>query len=204
MSSAAQSLTTQTMALTSLLTLPSEILCSITNHLSYSSHLALSLTCRELYAKVDTPRQPYTLPPPSGAKDKAYTMADLLEIENWEEPGVDSLWDTCLGFRIPQSTDLFACRICLRLRMATKFVNPQKGYSSWFKYSSTTSHDLTEHRKERFCIPCGIKRKWYSHGTIFKAMGRPEEHLRVCNECGDFELVRAGSLGLWLCAACRR
>lgn len=130
MSSASQSLTTQTMASKSLLSLPVEILSSITNHLSYSSHLALSLTCRELYAKVDSPRQPYTLPVPAGTSTKTYIMADLLEIENWEEPGADSLWDTCLGFRNPQSTDLFACRICLRLRMATKFINPQKGYSS--------------------------------------------------------------------------
>lgn len=52
----------------------------ISNHLSYSSHLALSLACRELYHKVDAPRQPYTLPPPSGAKAKHYNICDLLEI----------------------------------------------------------------------------------------------------------------------------
>ncbi|KFY75564.1 hypothetical protein V499_04448 [Pseudogymnoascus sp. VKM F-103] len=103
MPSATQAPATQTMASTSILSLPFEILCSITNHLTYSSHLALSLTCRELYHRVDTPRQPYTRPPRSKAKVKTYTMFDLLEIENWPEYGVS--WDTYFGFPNPKPAD---------------------------------------------------------------------------------------------------
>jgi hypothetical protein len=202
MPSATQAHATQTMASTSILSLPFEILCSITNHLTYSSHLALSLTCRELYHRVDTPRQPYTRPPRFKAKVKTYTMFDLLEIENWPEYGVS--WDTYFGFPNPKPTDRFACRICLRLRLTAMFINPQKGYRSWYKNRGKETLDLTVHREWRFCIPCGINCGWYHHRSTFKSMGRPEEHLNVCKECGDYEVVQVGSKGLWLCAACCR
>ncbi|KFZ00499.1 hypothetical protein V498_00024 [Pseudogymnoascus sp. VKM F-4517 (FW-2822)] len=79
MASESRSPTTNTMASASLLTVPLEIIYQITDKLSYASQFALSLTCRELYYKVDAPRQPYT---PPGENKKPYIMDDLLEIEN--------------------------------------------------------------------------------------------------------------------------
>lgn len=67
----------QTMATTATLpSLPVELLHQISQQLSYSSHIALSFTCRELYTKVDTRRRP----PYSSVNGKAYNMEDLLEI----------------------------------------------------------------------------------------------------------------------------
>lgn len=93
-----------------LFSLPVELLHQISNQLSYSSHIALSFTCRELYFKLDTRRLPA-----SSTQGKAYTMEDLLEMEEWPEQNP------------PRPTfnvylvNFMACRICLKLRSRTKF-----------------------------------------------------------------------------------
>ncbi|KAL5347168.1 hypothetical protein ACLOAV_007477 [Pseudogymnoascus australis] len=114
------------MASASLLTVPLEIIYQITDKLSYASQFALSLTYRELYYKVDAPRQPYTLPRPPGENKKAYIMDDLLEIENWPElytsPTNSPLW---------AMDDLFACHICLRFRSGDEFIFPARDSHSW-------------------------------------------------------------------------
>lgn len=65
---------------TTLLSLPLELLHQITSDLSYGSHLALSFTCRGLYARLD-PNQRAKLP----KRKRVYNMEDLLEIELWPE-----------------------------------------------------------------------------------------------------------------------
>jgi len=72
------------MTTTPLAGLPTEIVREISSYLSYGSHLALLLTCRELHAKLEDLNQPSN-PLPSGANDKVYSMADLLEIERWPD-----------------------------------------------------------------------------------------------------------------------
>jgi hypothetical protein len=115
------------MVATSLLDLPAEILLVTQTFLSYSSHVALRLTCRDLYAKVDDPnrttkRTLSCTTPSSRAETKAYSMVDLLEIERWPEYNAAQ-------YRIAESKqpvdygDFFACCLCLKIRSASKFSN---------------------------------------------------------------------------------
>jgi len=70
--------------------LPPELLAEVKTNLSYGSCVALRLTCRELYHKVDDPNQ-HTRGTHSYASTRAssitrnYDMRDLLEIELWPE-----------------------------------------------------------------------------------------------------------------------
>lgn len=182
----------------SLPSLPSELLCHISQHLSYASHLALTFTCRELYAKINAPCQPYTEPTSRKTNAKPYTMADLIEMENWPEHSTPQSIN--LELQMPQPTDLFACRICMCLRPASKFYCPNKAYVG---YAEELCTHIMRFNHERFCIPCGIKRGWHCHGIQFKVMGQLAMYLLVCNECSDFELCQDKPRGLWHCVACR-
>lgn len=70
----------------SLPTLPVELLHQISQQLSYGSHIALSFTCRELYAKLETRGLLST----SSTQAMAYTMIDLFEIEQWQNTALAS------------------------------------------------------------------------------------------------------------------
>ncbi|KFY01339.1 hypothetical protein V490_00960 [Pseudogymnoascus sp. VKM F-3557] len=99
--------------------LPVELLHQISQQLSYGSHIALSFTCRELYAKLDTRRRLSA----SSTQGKAYTMADLLEIEIWPEYS-PAIRDQPLNELYP--VDFLACCTCLRICSATKFCCPYR------------------------------------------------------------------------------
>lgn len=187
-----------TMQSASLPSLPSELLCHISQHLSYGSHLALSLTCRKLYAKVNAPCQPYTLPTARRTNVKPYTMADLIEIENWPEHSTPQSIN--LKLQSPKPTDLFACRLCMRLRPASKFYCPNKAYVD---YGGKLCIHIMGFNHGRFCIPCGINRDRYCHGMQFNMMGHLGMYLLVCNRCGDFELDQDKPERLWHCIPCR-
>lgn len=213
MSLSSHSHITQPMAVASLPSLPSEILCHISKHLSYGSHLALSFTCRNLYYKVDAPCQPYNSPvKPLSYIIGYYTLGDLLEIENWPEnnPSQPNSQHQSLhlahGGLLPYClcADFFACRDCRRLRSATKFLCPAMGTYSWTDHTDEWCIDIADKadkRHERSCIPCDIAQGWFFHGLRFEVAGR-EIFLHVCGECRDFELVPVGCEGLWICDAC--
>lgn len=86
-------------------------------------------------------------------------MADLLEIENWEECGAPR--EDPLGIFPPEPTDLLACHVCLCIRPATKFINPQKSYDSCTSEPGKFGVDISNIRQGRFCIPCGIRYELY-------------------------------------------
>lgn len=177
------------MASASLPSLPLEILYQITDKLSYGSHLALSLTCRELYHKVDAPHQPYTLPPLSEAKVKLYNMADLLEIEKWPEHSTSQ--DNYLEIQNPNSTGLFACHNCLRLRPAINFFYPKKSHGVRVLQFCCVSCSI-ERERDGLCIPCGVERKFYHDEMSFQVNKEQRRYLHVCNKCGDFEISQDG------------
>lgn len=148
MASESRSPTTNTMASASLLTVPLEIIYQITDKLSYASQFALSLTCRELYYKVDAPRQPYT---PPGENKKPYIMDDLLEIENWPElytsPTNSPLW---------AMDDLFACHICLHFRSGDEFIFPARDSHSWADDRGRLYVNDSKDRWGRQCLRCSF------------------------------------------------
>ncbi|OBT73624.1 hypothetical protein VF21_07335 [Pseudogymnoascus sp. 05NY08] len=100
---------------TTLLSLPLELLDQVTNDLSYGSHLALSFTCRELYARLD--------PNQKASSYIVYNMEDLLEIELW--PEFTSSHPRPLERRQPDKDDFFACRFCMKIRSGWNFESKQ-------------------------------------------------------------------------------
>ncbi|KFY64391.1 hypothetical protein V496_03282 [Pseudogymnoascus sp. VKM F-4515 (FW-2607)] len=99
---------------TTLLSLPLELLYQITDDLSYGTHLALSFTCRELYARLD-PNQKAKSP----KLERVYDIEGLLEIELW--PEFASSHPEPLEKRKPDKDDFFACCLCLRIRSGWNF-----------------------------------------------------------------------------------
>jgi hypothetical protein len=91
---------------------PSELIHEISNYMSYGSRLALQLSCRELFAKTDRPDRP----------TKGYSMADLLEIEQWPEYNGAKIMPPELKQPVGQR-DFFACHLCLKIRSADRFAN---------------------------------------------------------------------------------
>jgi hypothetical protein len=126
--------------------LPAELIDQISNKMSYGSRLALKLSCRELLEK-------------TGLPTKRYSMADLLEIEQWPEyNGAKSM---PLESKQPSGQrDVFACHLCLKIRSADNFANAMMK-SKRGKLGQGTVGE----RSERFCIQCGVKCRIYWAGT---------------------------------------
>lgn len=135
--------------------LPVELFHQISEQLSYSSHIALSFTCRELYMKLDTRRRL----PTSSAQDKAYTMEDLLEIEEWSEHNPPHPeFNLCL-------VKFMACKICLKLRSRTKFCTMFKAYFYARRNALEGSEEnVMKRRLNRFAsrvrLPLGFMITW--------------------------------------------
>lgn len=156
------------MASVALPDIPSEIIQKISTYMSYSSRLALRFSCCKLYAKADWPNRPAN----------GYSMADLLEIEQWPE--------YCGAKILPPEhrqldgrVDFFACHLCLKILSADKFANAMmKGKRG----------KLGEERTKRFCLQCGITHRRYQRGTCLRFGGASRQHGFMCCSCGKFEL----------------
>ena len=161
------------MTTTSLPDLPAETLLDISGYLSYGSHVALRLTCRMLFAKVEDPS--------SGPQGKAYNMADLLEIEQWLEYNA-AKYVSFASKQAMAQRDFFACSHCLKICSAGKFSNAMmKGKRG--KLGTGTVFE----RSRRFCIPCGMAHGRYQRGTKFQFGGAFGSYGFVCRGCGEFE-----------------
>jgi hypothetical protein len=153
--------------------LPSELIHEISNHMSYGSRLALQLSCSELFAKADRPTRP----------TKDYSMADLLEIEQWPEYNRAKLMPPECQQPVGQ-LDFFACHLCLKIRSADRFANAMmKGKRG------KLGQGTVEERSKRFCIPCGTKYRRYQRGTYLQFGGPSAWHGFVCRGCGKFEVT---------------
>lgn len=176
------------MAVNSLTGLPAEMLFEIYSCLSYGSRLALRLTCRDLYAKIGDPNLNTTnhshAPTSYPSKLKAYTMADLLEIERW--PVYNAAEYRPLQSRQANAgQDFFACFICLRIRSASKFSNAMmKG-----KRGKLGAGTIAE-RMRRLCIECGVRTGIYKRKTYIQFGGALGGSGFVCGTCGNFEVMR--------------
>ncbi|PVH92249.1 hypothetical protein DM02DRAFT_472497, partial [Periconia macrospinosa] len=159
--------------------LPSETLHEIQASLSYSSQLALRLTCREIHGKLIDPTKFVTLSPRRGNAPirRTYDIYDLLEIEQW--PTYTGVRGRPEYAKQPiAGHDFFACSLCLKLRSAGKFSNAMmKGKRG--KLGSGT----VEERRSRFCIPCGVAHNRYQKGTQLKFGGASGGYGFVCLEC---------------------
>lgn len=199
------------MAKATLLDLPVELLRKISHNLSYASHLSLSLTCREIYFRLDDPnKRPilnrYRRDP------KPYDIEDLLEIERW--PAYDNLqtrqrryydlyqlqpkqtqllWKTptieSLRFNDcwdrPDAYESFACHLCLKIRSMYYFSHNVTG----FRLARFGAGSVAE-KSARFCIPCGIKHGTYQRGQCIMYgwyMEGGGGYGFVCRVCGGFD-----------------
>lgn len=160
---------------TTLLSLPLELLYQITGDLSYGTHLALSFTCRELYARLD-PNQKAI----SQERRRLYNMEDLLEIELW--PEFASSHPKPLKNRKPDKDDFFACYLCLRIRSGWNFASKKMDGVYGKRCDSGMYASQARH-----CINCGIRTKQYSRGSQFHVGGWKGCHGFVCRFCGGFE-----------------
>lgn len=160
----------QTMATTATLpALPVELLHQISQQLSYGSHIALSFTCRELYFKLDARRRLSA----SSTQAKAYTMADLLEIEQWPEysPSQHNVES-----RQSSQTQFLSCRLCLRIRRGVWFSHPDKFYYG------LNREDVMNQKLDRCCALC----------VSFRYLNRGETQplsldCQACRGCGDVD-----------------
>ncbi|KFY98159.1 hypothetical protein V498_01625 [Pseudogymnoascus sp. VKM F-4517 (FW-2822)] len=89
--------------------LPPEILNEIANSLSYGSQLALKLSCRGLFAKIDAVNA-RACSDLATSPTKSYSMADLLEIEQWPEYNAAKFMPDEAKQPMGQR-DFFACHI---------------------------------------------------------------------------------------------
>ncbi|KFZ04027.1 hypothetical protein V501_09259, partial [Pseudogymnoascus sp. VKM F-4519 (FW-2642)] len=101
--------------------LPPEILHDISNYISYGSRLALKFSCRALFAKIDDVN-PHACTDQTTSPNKSYSMADLLEIEQWPEYNGAKFMPAEARQPMGQR-DFFACHICLKILSAHKFSN---------------------------------------------------------------------------------
>lgn len=109
-----------------------------------------------------------------------YSMADLLEIEQWPEYNAAKFMP--LQCRQPGQLDFFACHLCLKIRSADRFANAMmKGRRG------KLGEGTVEERSKRFCIPCGTTRGKYQRGTYLRFGGASGQHGFVCRRCGRFE-----------------
>jgi hypothetical protein len=148
--------------------LPSELIDQISNNMSYGSRLALKLPCRELLGK-------------TGLPTKRYSMADLLEIEQW--PEYNRAKSMPLESKQPSGQrDFFACHLCLKIRSADNFAN-----TIMKSKRGKLGQGTVGERSERFCIQCGVKYGIYRAGTYIHFGGAAQSHGFVCWGCGIFE-----------------
>src|SRR5262245_32890899 len=94
-----------------LLSLPVELLLIILHDLDYASTVALKWTCRHLYRAVRLQESVQNVP--EGELCRAYSMADLLEIERWPCYHNFAAHPEDLFKQPIDSLDFFACSICL-------------------------------------------------------------------------------------------
>jgi len=199
----------------SLLDFPPEIILEISNHLAYTSAVALRFTCRALHKLIPLPE---TSPPhiynlkPSSPYDfflnKPYTIYDLLEIETWP------YYSSCEHFDNPSSgVDYFACARCLKFRDTARFSNRMLAIGdvkAWMEGGigapvaeaarpGPTSPDLLSFtqpgwewsgRLTRMCIDCEIEYFGYNYGATLIYGGKDKAHGGgvgfVCLQCGIF------------------
>ncbi|KAF3170320.1 hypothetical protein EYR41_011724 [Orbilia oligospora] len=158
--------------MTTILSLPNEILLNITDRLSYASFRSLSMTCRSFRILLPLPRP-------------NCTIHDLLEIETWTK--YHPAKDRQLGSQQPNSDDYFACSLCLKIKSSDNFSDKMmKGNRGKFANGS----DIDSHR--RFCIPCGVQRNLYPPGVKLWYGGGKRCFGFVCKVCHRFEGVQVG------------
>ncbi|KAK6538540.1 hypothetical protein TWF694_010119 [Orbilia ellipsospora] len=150
-----------------ILSLPTELILDISQYLNYPSIVALRLSCRHLNITIAQPAK--------------YTMADLLEIEQW--PAYHHVKYRDGGTKQPYAeVDYFACYICLKIKQAINFSNAMmRGKKG--KLSDVLAPD----RHGRFCIPCGISTGSYIRGSSFYYGGYGVRQGMVCVDCGLFK-----------------
>jgi hypothetical protein len=184
--------------------LPAELLAEVKTNLSYGSCVALRLTCRALYRKVEDPNR-HTNGTCSDASTRAgstvrnYDMKDLLEIEMWPEYNSAYYRPAELKQAI-RRLDFFACYICRKIRCASKFSNAMmKGKRG--KLGNGTAAE----KAGRFCISCGIRAGTYKRGDWLQYGGATGSYGFICHRCGTFQEAgfqyRAASARF--CAICR-
>ena len=162
-----------------LLDLPPEILQAISSCISYGSQLALKLSCRRPFAIVDD-ANPHACTDQTTSPNKSYSMADLVEIEQWPEYNAAKFMPAEARQPMGQR-DFFACHICLKILSADRFSNAMmKGKRG--KLGGT----LLE-RSKRFCIQCEIVHGRYPPGTYLHFGGASGRYGLLCRPCGRFE-----------------
>lgn len=191
---------------TTLLNLPTEILRQITNNLSYAPHLALSYTCRELYARVDNPNlgprlwlhsANGTRNNPQPEKTYPYRLHDLIEIKLWPE----FISSHHGALEMPDKNDFFTCCSCPRVRSAIKFRNRRMT-----GYYGKCGKDPFRGRVSRYCIECEIRAEIYRGEERCDFGGTSGGYGTVCWTCCKFvpDGQHNGPNGYWTCLCCRR
>lgn len=184
--------------------LPIELLRQITSDLRYSSHVALSLTCRELHARVENPNlRPRGII--STGKDRPYTMQDLLDIEVWPE-FAPSLNGTCVSRQMPSKNDFFACRYCCKIRSAINFTNRHLNRPYWKRDKDEEEISRRDRCRWRICIPCGAPGRMHPDYPRFPFGGMSGGYGFACVKCKGFVEERPGFEGdkvNFTCDTCR-
>lgn len=165
--------------------LPVELLYKISEQLSYGSHIALSFVCQELYAKLNT-RHRLSASSPQG---KAYTMDDLLEIENWPEYNPRQPIPGPYLFQ-PYLFQHIACRICLKLLRRNKFSRRFEKYSLHEQMILEDSKVMVKKRRQgQVCISCTIANKlpeYTAPDEFYINEGAVNLGLRLCGRCEKY------------------
>lgn len=190
------------MAPTTLLNFPVELFYKISEGLSYASHIALSFTCQELYAKLNI-RCRLSASSPQG---KAYTMNDLLKIEEWPE------YNPLHSLPELHPAEYLACRICLKLLPRDKFSRLfRRGCYSRQNTPVKSKEMLMKLRRGQVCISCTLANRlpgyegpaeFFTNGLAvylgLNPCGRCEEFFpnmllikssSICQCCGDIMLA---------------
>lgn len=107
--------------------------------------------------KLDTHRRL----PTSSAQDKAYTMEDLLEIEEWpEHNALHPDFNFCL-------VKFMACKICLKLRSRTKFCTMFKAYFYARRNALEGSgENVMKCRLKQVCLSCAAATGIYDYMEV--------------------------------------
>ena len=158
--------------LSTLQLLPAELLQKIVLYLPHASRLALYLCCKNVNAK---------LAGRSTNKLRNYVMTALLFIEQWpaycgtkgrEGPEAEPL----------AGRDFFTCHLCLRIRSAIKFPN-------FMIKGNRGKPGFDTLKRQRYCIPCGMRHRRWRRGTIMKFGGATGGWGLLCQNCGRFVMA---------------